>query len=211
MTPRTLRRLAGFYVFLVVFSVGPAAQQQDIASETQRLVELLKLGPGSTVADVGAGAGDVTAELSKQLGPGARIYSTDVNEKTLAALRDRVSSRGLDNVTVQAGEFESTNLPEACCDAIFVRNVYHHFGNPAAMNASLLRTLKPGGRFAVIDFPPRDGATGPVAPADRASGASHGVASNAVARELEAAGFRIVEVIPQWTNGTFLVLATRPT
>lgn len=209
MTPSILRRLAGFYVFLVVFSVGPAAQQRHVPTETTRLIELLKLGPTSTVADVGAGAGDVTAELSKQLGREARIYSTDVNENTLAGLRDLVAQQRLDNVIVRKGEFDATNLPEACCDAMFVRNVYHHFGNPEAMNASLLRTLKPGGRFAVIDFPPRDGATGPVAPADRASGASHGVASNAVARELEAAGFRIVEVIPQWTDGTFLVLAER--
>lgn len=209
MTRNAARRIAGFYVFLVVFSVAPAAQQPDVAGETTRLIEKLKVGPASTVADVGAGAGDVTAELSKQLGPKARIYSTDVNEKTLGALEALVATRKLDNVTVQAGELEATALPEASCDAIFVRNVYHHFGNPEAMNASLLRTLKPGGRFAVIDFPPRNGATGPVEPAERASGPSHGVASDAVVQELEAAGFRIVEVIPRWTGGAFMVLAER--
>lgn len=210
MTRDTARRIAGFYVFILVFTAFPAARQHDVAGETTRLIEKLKVGPSSTVADVGAGAGEVTAELSKQLGADARIYATDVNEKTLAGLRELVASRKLENVTVQTGEFEATALPERCCDAMFVRNVYHHFGNPKAMNASLLRTLKPGGRFAVVDFPHRNGAAGPVAPADRASGASHGVSSDTVVQELEAAGFRILEVVARWTGGTFLVLAERP-
>ncbi|CAN5578682.1 hypothetical protein BH23ACI1_BH23ACI1_18300 [soil metagenome] len=210
MNPHLFRRLFGFYVFLLVFTVSPAAQQKHVPAETTRLIERLKLGPNSTVADVGAGEGEVTAELSRQLGPDARIYSTDVNEKTLAGLHDLVVRQKLGNVTVQAGAFEATNLPEACCDAIFVRHVYHHFGNPEVMNASILRTLKPGGRFAVMDFPPKKPVAGRVPPEQRASGDTHGVTAQTVVQELETAGFRIVEVIRDWPGGLFMVLAERP-
>ena len=211
MTRDTARRIAGFYVFILVFTAFPAAQQQDVAGETTRLIEKLKVGPSSTVADIGAGAGQVTAELSKQLGGDARIYATDVNEKTLAGLRELVASRKLENVTVQAGEFEATALPERCCDAMFVRNVYHHFGNPKAMNASIFRTLKPGGRFAVMDgFISGKPVPLHVPPPQRSSGDTHGVSREAVVEELQAAGFRIVEVIPDWTADSFMVLAERP-
>jgi hypothetical protein len=32
-------------------------------------------------------------------------------------------------------------LPDASCDAIFMRDLYHHFADPPTMNASLYRTL----------------------------------------------------------------------
>jgi hypothetical protein len=54
MTPHTFRRIAGCYVFLLVFSVAPAAQQKHVPAETTRLIERLELGPDSSVADVGA-------------------------------------------------------------------------------------------------------------------------------------------------------------
>lgn len=53
-----------------------------------------------------------------------------------------------------------------------MRHVYHHFGDPAAMNASIRETLKPGGRLAVIDFGPDEGRSR--APSARASGKGHG-------------------------------------
>ena len=52
------------------------------------------------------------------------------------------------------GAAAATNLPPACCDAIFMRDVYHHITEPEAFNKSLAASLKPGGRLAVIDFPP---------------------------------------------------------
>jgi ubiquinone/menaquinone biosynthesis C-methylase UbiE len=210
MTPHTFRRIAGCYVFLLVFSVAPAAQQKHVPAETTRLIQVLNVGPNGTVADIGAGEGEMTVELARQLGPGSRIYSTDVNDKTLAGLRDLVAREELTNVTVVKGEFDATALPESCCDALFVRHVYHHFGNPEAMNASILRTLKPGGRFAVMDFPPRKPVKGPVPPAQRASGDTHGVTIDTVVEELEAAGFRILDTARDWPGGLFLVLAERP-
>lgn len=72
------------------------------------------------------------------------------------------------------------------------------------MNSSLLQALKPGGRLAVIDFEP-DG-TESVDPAGRGSGEQHGITVGTLRRELEAAGFVIIDadLRPAW-NGIYLV------
>ena len=57
---------------------------------------------------------------------------------------------------VLEGAEASTNLPSECCDAIFLRDVYHHLTRPDAFDASLLAALKPGGRLAIMDLVPSD-------------------------------------------------------
>jgi ubiquinone/menaquinone biosynthesis C-methylase UbiE len=209
MRMRSRSTLASLLVLLLI----PAfthAQKASLASEVSRLVQLLELGAESAVADIGAGSGEVTIEVARQLGPRSHVYSTDIASKQLAEIRDGVTKAGLTNVTVVEGAPAATNLTDECCDAIFVRHVYHHFGDPPTMNASILRSLKPGGRFAVMDFPPRVAGTGTVPPAERGSGDKHGVVKETVVEELKTAGFDVVQVLPEWTEHLFLVLARKP-
>ena len=90
-----------------------------------------------------------------------------------------------------------------------MRRVYHHFAKPAAMNASLFRALRPGGRLAVVDFPPRSGS-------HRVSGVprdrdGHGISPELLAEELEAAGFIVLQQIDGFHAGReFCVVARRP-
>ena len=193
---------------VLVAHVALHAQQASLTSEVSRLVELLELRSDSVVADVGAGSGEVSVEMARQLGPASRVYSTDINAQRIAELKQAASKAALTNIVALEGGPAITNLQEACCDALFVRYVYHHFADPAAMNASILRSLKPGGRFAVMDGP-RNAKTG-VPPPERASGDTHGVASETVVEELKAAGFEIVTVLPEWPGNLFLVLARKP-
>jgi ubiquinone/menaquinone biosynthesis C-methylase UbiE len=208
-----MRLLArGGVILVVAFVLAPEwtdARQSALTSEVSHLVQVLELGPDSTVADIGAGSGEVSIEIARQLGPRSHVYSTDIAAKQLAEIKDAATKAGLTNVTVVEGAPAATNLPDECCDAIFVRHVYHHFGDPPAMNASILRALKPEGRFAVMDFPPRVTVTGTVPPAERASGDTHGVVKETVVEELKAAGFEVVQVLPEWTGRLFLVLARK--
>src|SRR3982750_1867444 len=66
-------------------------------------------------------------------------------------LKEEVAKRKLGNITVRKADPINTNLPDNCCDSIFMRRVYHHFTDPAATDAAILRALKPGGLLAVID------------------------------------------------------------
>ena len=181
----------------------------DVNAEVRRLIATLQLRAGASVADVGAGSGEVTFELARQLGPGSRVFATDINPQRLQELTAAAAAAGALNVVILEGHSSRTNLPDACCDAIIVRYVYHHFADPPVMNASILRALKPGGRLAVMDHGPR--APAPIPPALRSSGDTHGVHSETVETELRAAGFELRPTVLDWPNDLFLVLAERPT
>ena len=201
--------------------VAPVRAQQTALTEGQikaaelempELAKLFELKAGMTVADVGAGFGAWTVRFSKVVGPSGRVYATDIGAPQLAALRDAVKRDGLTNVTVVEGAADSTNLPALCCDAILIRDAYHHLTQPAAMIKSFAAALKPNGRLAVIDFPPRPKTDVPAGvPADRLG---HGVPPEVVQREVGAVLMH-VRTIPAWAPGSepaslFLVLFRKP-
>lgn len=185
-----------------------SAQPQDDFADAARLVEVLELTRGSVVADIGAGSGQLTLRMARHVGPAGRVYSTDLNPQRVQDLSAAVTREGLRNVTVLRGRVAGTNLPRACCDALFMRHVYHHIARPADMNASLFDSLKPGGRVAVVDFAPDAGRSSP--PGHRDQGAAHGVMPDTVIRELSAAGFVGLEQVAWPSPGYFLVVGRRP-
>ena len=203
------RRLPLLIVLLIPASLGVlvAQEAQRDATDAARIIEVLEIRPGAIVADIGAGNGPLVTPMSRHVGTSGRVYATDVNADRISELKKLVASASLQNVTVVEGGAAQTNLPESCCDAIYMRLVYHHFGDPAAMNASLLRSLKPGGRLAVLDFVPNTKVSAP--PGKRGDGDSHGVMPATVIEELKAAGFVEIRQVP-WPQMSVAVLARRP-
>jgi ubiquinone/menaquinone biosynthesis C-methylase UbiE len=184
-----IRFVLALLATVVSASLVPVMAQNN-ASDTAKLIEVLQVKPGSIVAEIGAGSGDLTIALAKHVGPDGRVYTSELGTERLASLRKAVTKSEAGNIEVIEGQAAHANLPEGCCDAVFMRNVYHHFDDPSTMNASFLRALKPGGRIAVIDFAPRNKATvGP--PGQRGTDKAHGVSVDIVSNELKAAGFTI--------------------
>jgi cyclopropane fatty-acyl-phospholipid synthase-like methyltransferase len=99
-------------------------------AEAAQIAELFELKPGMTVADVGAGKGEFTVSLAHRVGSAGRIFSTELGANQVADLRKAVAKSSLQNVIVVEGSEEGTNLPPGCCDAILLRDVYHHFTHP---------------------------------------------------------------------------------
>ena len=118
------------------------------------------------------------------------------------------AAAGLKNVTVVEGTAAQTKLPEQCCDAIFMRDVYHHFSEPPAMNASVLASLRPGGVLGVLDFGPPPGSESPD-PAARGIDGQHGITPATLERELKAADFEAVSTTPIAFR-SFLTVGRRP-
>lgn len=188
--------------------VASTAVAQNNADDTKTLIDVLRLQPGQVVAEVGAGGGELTVAIARHLGPEGRIFTSELGAERLATLRGAVDKSGLSQIQVVEGQETHANLADRCCDAIFLRNVYHHFTDPAAMNASLVRALKPGARLAIIDFPPRNNAaTAP--PGKRGDNPAHGVSAETVADELKAAGLAIVST-EERPNRWFVVVAQKP-
>jgi ubiquinone/menaquinone biosynthesis C-methylase UbiE len=165
-----------------------------------RLRQVLALEAGKVVADVGAGKGELTVALAREVRPNGRVFSTEIDAARLTKLR----GVGLDNVTVVEARGDETGLPPGCCDAIVLRRVYHHLAEPSSINASLLRSLRPGGVLAVIDFPP---------PFFWSRG-SLGVPAQAVIDEVTASGFEPLELLDDWPGrgplGSYCALFRKP-
>ena len=165
------KRLALWLGGAVLLILVLVLANRDGETEVERLARVLDLQPGDTVADVGAGDGwlsievaklvgesgrvfatELSIEVAKLVGESGRVFATELSADRRDAIRAAVAAAGLDSVTViEAGERE-TNLALACCDAIFLRRVYHHLTGPAAMNASFHASLKPGGRLAIVEL-----------------------------------------------------------
>jgi SAM-dependent methyltransferase len=177
------------------------------AAEAERLAALAGVRAGQTVAEIGAGGGRFTVAMATRVGEAGRVYSTELDEARRADIRTRADAAGLRNVTVVEGAPHRTNLPDGCCDVVFMRNVYHHVQDPEAFAASVRRAVRPNGRVVVMDFDPGslwfhggrpDGAS------DRRPG--HGVSRAAAIAEFRAAGFRLEHEAPRWSQPMWLVM-----
>jgi ubiquinone/menaquinone biosynthesis C-methylase UbiE len=200
-------RRVGVPIGLLLLVAQLAAQQTGLTEgqikaaelEMPELVKVFELKPGMSVADVGAGFGAWTVRFSRAVGPSGRVYATDIGAGQLAALRGVAQREGLSNVIVVEGAADTSNLPARCCDAILIRDAYHHLTQPDAIVKSLAAALKPGGRLAVIDFPPRPNSEVPSGvPSDRLG---HGVPSGVVEREVGAV-LTHVRTIANWSSNS---------
>jgi tRNA A58 N-methylase Trm61 len=202
-----MRILCRYLLITGLTALASAAAAQDDAADAAWLARALELRPGSVVAEIGAGDGGLSVEIARRIGPAGRIYSSELGEGALQRLRRGIAAAAVGNVTVVEGDPSHTNLPEQCCDAVFLRNVYHHFADPVAMNAGIRSSLRPGGRLAVIDFSPR----GPESerPEGRAQGAQHGIRMGTLVEELEAAGFEVRSAEERPDRAVYVV-ARRP-
>ena len=163
------------------------------------------------VAELGAGDGEMTVLMAQRLGPSGRMYATEMGDDKQESLREAVADAGLSNVTVLAAAELSTNLPPACCDAIFMRKVYHHLTDPKVTNTSLFQSLRAGGRVAIIDFRPRfwlfflpkpDGVS--------ENRGGHGISPAVVIEELEHAGFQLEHRIGAWPVRNYCLVFRKP-
>jgi len=196
------RFVLGF--FLVLFATLPAAAEQQ--SQPDLLIELLGLKEGMTVAEVGAGEGELTIAVAQKLGPRSLVYSTEL-KKELPDLRRAIRKAGLRNVLITEAGVRDTHLPPACCEAIFMRRVYHHFKDPRSENRSIFRNLRPGGRLAIIDMEPRKDWDPPEGVHNRGG---HGVARDEVIAEVKAAGFELEREVSDWPEDLYALVFRKP-
>ena len=179
---------------------------QASRDEVRRLGQVMGWKAGQTIGDVGAGKGEIGIAAAGVVGKTGRVYVTELDEEKRKALEGEVKSRGLANIVVLQAAEKQTNLPNECCDGIVLRRVYHHLTAPVEMDASLLRSLKPGGELAIIDFAPRKwlSESDPVkgVPANRGG---HGIPKNILIEELTNAGFKVDKVFDDWPDGYCVV------
>lgn len=168
------------------------APDREAWQKPEQIMDALGVAEGSTVADIGAGAGWFTIQLARRVGPNGTVYAQDVQRQMLEAIRRRVAREGLQNVQTRLGAGSAPNLPQRTFDAILVVDVYDAVDEPVPLLRNLAAALKPGGRLGIVNYKPGRGGPGP--------GPDEGVRvdSASVERDALAAGLRVLarETLP---------------
>lgn len=138
---------------------GSSATRDDPAREQARfdkernpakVVEALKIGPGSRVADVGAGSGLLTIHLARAVAPNGRVVATDIDGQVLDLLHQRLQPAGLaDIVERRVVDPDVPQLEPGLYDAILLAEVDHHFNDAVAWLKAAIPALKPTGRIVI--------------------------------------------------------------
>jgi predicted methyltransferase len=128
----------------------------------EQIMDALGVAEGSTVADIGAGAGWFTIQLARRVGPNGTVYAQDVQRQMLEAIRRRVAREGLQNVETRLGTGITPNLPQRALDAVLVVDVYSEVDDDrVTFLRNLAAALKPGGRLGIVNYKPGSGGPGP--------------------------------------------------
>jgi SAM-dependent methyltransferase len=152
------------------------------------------LKPDAIVADIGSGTGYFSVRFAHMV-PKGRVYGVDTEPGMVKHLADRAKREGLKNVTAVAGKPGDPRLPEKA-DLVILVDVYHHVENREQYFRQLQKSLRPGGRLAIIDFR-MDSPEGPPKSAR--------IEPDRVKAELKRAGYALAQEHAFLPNQYFLV------
>src|SRR5688572_3613869 len=147
--------------------------------QVSRVMDLLGIKPGSSVADVGAGSGWFTVRAAKRVGSAGLVYAVEINREYLKHIDKRSRDENLLNIRTILGKEDDPLLPERSVDAVVLLKTYHEIGEPVRWLRRMRRAMREGALLGIID---RNG-----------KGDDHGIDAETVVKEAQRAGFVLVE------------------
>ena len=155
--------------------------ERDNHKEAQTVMDLAAIGPGSSVADIGAGEGYYTVRLGARVGAKGRVLAQDIDGEAMKRLGRRVEHDRLDNVSIIQGAADDPKLPANSFDRIMLVHMYHEVTEPYAFLWRMRGALRASGRVVVVDL-------------DRETD-RHGIPPALLFCEFESTGFRLTQFI----------------
>lgn len=147
--------------------------------QVNRVMDVLGIKAGSSVADVGAGSGWFTVRAAKRVGSGGLVYAVEINSEYLKHIDKRSKAENLSNIRTILGKEDDPLLAERSVDAVLLLKTYHEISEPVRWLRRMRRAMRQEALLGIID---RNG-----------KGDDHGVKADAVVKEVERAGFVLVE------------------
>jgi ubiquinone/menaquinone biosynthesis C-methylase UbiE len=168
--------------------------------QPQKVIAALKLQPGAVVADLGSGGGYFTFRLGEAVGPTGKVYAVDIDPGMVELIAKTAKEKALAHIQPVLAKPDDPLLPKAGVDLIFTSNTYHHIDNRVIYFANLRQYLRAGGRVAILDFDRRAWLEGLL---------RHYTPSEFIQREMEQAGYRLLEEFDFLDRQSFLLFARK--
>ncbi len=131
-------------------------EERDREERTDLLLAALALKPGMVVADIGAGTGYLSRRMAPAVMPGGKVWAVDVQPEMISLLKANLNRRGLTQVEARLGAEDDIRLPAGSVDLVVMVDVYHELAFPYEVLASVMKSLKPGGRIAFVEYKAED-------------------------------------------------------
>jgi ubiquinone/menaquinone biosynthesis C-methylase UbiE len=148
---------------------------RDERLQINRVMDILEIAPGKTVADIGAGSGWFSVRAARRVTETGSVYAVDINPEATHYIDKRAQKEGLHNVKTLLSKSDDPQLPANQIDSVLLLKTYHEVDKPVVLLQNLRASLRPGAKVGVID---RNG-----------NGENHGVAPDIVIKEASEAGY----------------------
>jgi 2-polyprenyl-3-methyl-5-hydroxy-6-metoxy-1,4-benzoquinol methylase len=159
-------------------------ESREREEDCRTLLRELGLKPGMVVCDLGCGNGFYTLKMAEMVRPGGKVIAEDIQKPMLTMLQKRAREAGVTNIETVLGTTVDPKLAEGSIDLMLVVDVYHELDHPEEMLGAIRRSLKPGGRMALVEFRAEDPDV-PIKPL-------HKISKEQVLKEIPPNGFKLV-------------------
>jgi ubiquinone/menaquinone biosynthesis C-methylase UbiE len=123
-----------------------------VRQAAERTLELLDIGPGQSVLDVGCGNGAFLSLLGRVVRPQGHAVGLDPAPAFVEEARARIKIDGLDDcVTIVEGDAYKLPFDDNSFDAARCERVLMHLDDPTAALREMHRVVRPGGRVVATE------------------------------------------------------------
>jgi ubiquinone/menaquinone biosynthesis C-methylase UbiE len=142
-----------------IYSLGTGAHESDrlkrqadeLAPESEALLDRVQLRPRDSAIDVGCGPRGIIELLHDRVSPGGRVLGLDSDPSHVAMASELVVTGGLDGVEIVQADARCTGLPAGSFDLVHARTLLATVPDPAQVIAEMVRLARPGGWVASLE------------------------------------------------------------
>lgn len=186
-------------------------EESQRAEALQAIAKRLGVGPGSTIADIGAGSGRDSWVFAEIVGKDGTVLAEEIEDGKAKKIREEAEKRELPQVKAVLGGATDPKLPAGSVDMAYMNRVYHHFSEPREMLQGIWRALKPGGYLVIVDQ--HLGTLTDWVPREQRAEKHFWTAETTVVREAREQGYLYVDSAEEILKGKdqFVLIFQRPT
>ncbi len=123
---------------------------------TGRMLDVSTPKPGEKVLELAGGPGGLGLAAASRVAPGGIVVVSDIAMEMTAIASARANALGLDNVRTRVLDLEAIDEPDDSYDVVLCRDGLQFATEPERAAREIRRVLRPGGRFAIATWGPRD-------------------------------------------------------